>query len=289
MRLVIGGTPWNETVIIKSLKWYVKAGEPGDIFYDIEFKRFRTAEISTVVTPNAPTDPRDYPTYQGPPHQVGSAAPVGGPNAPDGFFLNPATGQYEPLRPNDPNQGDGTNPDAVNLNPAPGQPGFIGPVPNPSEESHLVRPRDSGAGLQDKPTTKVDTYTIGATNPSGVNWRGQTLSEVYEAIKDRGPNSLDGLTALNRGMAAKNPFAAPKYGPHGEKIDTPAKNNVEDYDPYTDPLPVGVSIKYIRNLTPSEARQQANRTQIQTQRQQAADAGDPWAKLNQWIADNAPK
>lgn len=235
MNLTVGGTPWNDQVIIKSLKWSAKAGEPGDIYYEIQFKRYRTASVSTVVLPDAPTDPRDYPSYQGPPKAT-AAAPVQGPQPQ--IFLNPATGNYEIIQGLDPNRGDGTQPDATVVAPGPGDPGFIGPLPVASAATPGV--------YITAPTTKKTTtvtvmteYSVGAA----FNWRGrdlisgQTLAKVYEDIKSK--NSLNTLAALQE-LNKDTPATSTILG----LGDFSSKHTVKDYNPYLDPLPLGTKIKY---------------------------------------------
>jgi len=234
LNLIITGTPWHDTVIIKTLKWTYKAGEPGDIYYDIQFKRFRSVSISTVVLPNAKVDPRDYPGYQGPPPQafvsatfseqardkwgneVGDGttnATVADPPVQSGpsMFLNPATGNYEPLS-------------------APGAtPGvFITATPSTTK-------------------TIITTYPVGLA----VNWRGntlvggQTLRQVYEDVKSKSSkNTLEILMEMNKDVSAENfPLGVTAFA---------TKHKLSDYNPNFDPLPLGTPIKYYK-VVPANA------------------------------------
>jgi hypothetical protein len=205
MFLTIGGTPWNDFVIIKGLKWSVKAGEPGDIYYNIELKRYKDVSIQTVTVPNAGiTDPRDAPVLQGPNQNQGGGA-------------NPT--------PDNPNGSDGSR--GANEVPVNTAPNIYGPAPTIADSLRRI-----GAGAS-QDLVQTD-YTVGL---SGLY--GQSLQQVFEDLVRQGfglYNTLDTLIADN----ADNPttvFGYDYYSPSGRK------QKVGEYAP-NEPLPLGTLIKY---------------------------------------------
>src|SRR5437588_296530 len=240
LNLIITGTPWHDTVVIKTLKWTYKAGEPGDIYYDIQFKRYRSASVTSVALPNAPVDPRDYPTYQGPP-------PVATPYGPEPqYFLNPATNSYEVIRGIDASTAqvsDGTT-SAVDPDPPSAPQTFLNPSTS-NYEPITSQGATPGVFLVAPPPPPAPTkvilseYTIGAA----VNWRGtslvsgQTFRQFYEDVKNKNSqNTFDALKELNKDASADNfPLALTVFA---------TKHKVSEYDPNYEPLPLGTKLKY---------------------------------------------
>jgi hypothetical protein len=223
LRLVVGGTPWNDHVIIKTLKWTINAGEPGDIYYDVQFKRYRSASVSIVTLPNAPVDPRDYPSYQGPPVYI------------------PPPGPITPADQADRQNGDKTNPAAVPVAPKVGDPGFLDPNYTGQGNTYAPGVQPSTIGTAKPPDVIVSVeYTVGAA----FNWRGsnlisgQTLSQVYEDIKSKSSlNTLDSLLAMNKDHGATSTILG--------MGDFSSKHVVGDYNPHFDALPLGTKINYL--------------------------------------------
>jgi len=204
--LTIGGTPWNDYVLIKTLKWTSKAGEPGDIYYDIEFKRYRETSIQTLPVPFAGVeDPRDNPANQGP---------------------NTDTGQKPPPTQDNPNGSDQSNGNEVPVNTAPTDTASTPPL-TPSEGLARV-----GSGL-DKQIVQ-STYTT---------QRFMSLQEVYEDIKRQGNgeyNTLDKLRSDN----ANQPVGwilNPTKGSAADILGS-RKNTVGDYAD-SEQLPIGTILK----------------------------------------------
>jgi hypothetical protein len=171
-RLIIDGTPWNEDVVIKDFSYTIKAGEPGDIYYNISLKRYRTISVSTVPVPGGPVDPRDYPSFQGPPIAK-----------PDN---TPQPGVTDPTA-----QDDGTNPGQVPVTPIPNDegpqaPGPPGPVEGPKELPIFL-----------------DEYRVGL---SGVGT--QSLQNIYDDLVRKGlsdVNTIQILEGLNPDATIMNP------------------------------------------------------------------------------------
>lgn len=206
--LTVGGTPWNDYVVIKTLNWSSKAGEPGDIFYDITLKRYRSVSIQTVAVPDyGVTDPRDAPALQGPSTDPGSgpAATDSNPNGSD----QTVTGEV-PVN---------TDPTVGSSNPG---------VTQPDVTQSLNR-----LGTVGSDQVVQDSYSVGFAGA-----QGQSLQQVYEDLISRGLgdyNSLDKMMSDNKNqdvtiLGNEPPFAR-------------TKTKIGDFAP-DEPLPIGTQVLY---------------------------------------------
>jgi len=217
--LIIGGTPWNDYVVIKTLKWTAKAGEPGDIYYEIEFKRYRDVTIQTVAVPGAGvTDPRDAPAAQ-------SAA-------------TPVSQKPTPTADN-PNGSDNTNGNEVDTNAAPTDSAST-PATNATP---AVSPQESlarvGSGL-DKQIIQ-DTYST---------QRFMSISEVYEDIVRQGFGDYNTLAKLKSDNASQPPgwVINPTLGGGTAVGAIQARHpTVGDYAD-DEQLPIGTILKYYKHI-----------------------------------------
>jgi len=211
--LTIGGTPWNDFVVIKSLKWSAHAGEVGDIFYDIEFKRYRDVTIQTVDIPGAGvTDPRDAPSS--------SRSQATTPNS------------------DNPNGSDSTQPQEQQVNAAPTDAASVAVAPV------TVSPQDAlnrlGGGFSDDRIVQ-DTYTV--MRP------GMAITDVFDDLKRQGQgdyNSIEKLMSDN----ANNPVSYPSFlgitpGVPDSFVKTHTK--VSDFS-QTDAFPLGTKFWYMKRL-----------------------------------------
>jgi hypothetical protein len=222
--LSIGGTPWSEQVIIKSLKWTVKAGEPGDIYYDIQFKRYRTTVISTVVIPKPPV----------------SSDTLTNPLGDRGGL--PAT--------TSPRGSDGTQVNEVPVVPGAGEPGSALDLPVVAPLVPPIAPRESSITTGQWPVGNAGAFIFGT----------DSLSDVYEQIKLTSSgdlNSLSGLRVLNKDQPVSTPvlrsYASPSTPAPGTPTPSDTLTNPMRGDTYktkisdfgdNEPLPPGTMVLY---------------------------------------------
>jgi len=206
--LVIGGTPWNDYVVIKSLKWSAKAGEPNDIYYDIEFKRYRDVSIQTVEVPGAGVeDPRDAPTTQPAKKTQG-----------DGSGVIPTD--------SNPDGNDGTNDQHVDVNADPTTQSTGTPAPTVTDSLGRLGSVGSSQLVQ-------ENYPVGYN---------QSLEGVYEDLKRQGfgaYNTLESLASDNKDSPTTFLVSTGSAADRKPTVGAYATN---------EPLPVGTFIKYWKTI-----------------------------------------
>jgi len=220
--LVVGGSIWNDQVVITNFSYKHQAGEPHDIYYSISLKRYRAPTVTTAANPGDVwlDDPRKpvvkdaegIPTVGSDPN--GNEVPI---------TVEPAT----PL-PDDQPFAPGNRITSILIEDTTVQqskkdwipPSRFNPNPGPPP---VIVPGPPG-------TPPVGPPSRFNPNPGTPVFRGETALEVSERLKPLGPNELGTLLILNRWITDNG------------------------YDPYSTPLNIGEGIKYYHEYPPTAAQ-----------------------------------
>jgi hypothetical protein len=212
-QLIVGGTIWNERVVITNFTWRAKAGEIGDIYYHIAFKRYRAPVITTVPNPDALWD-RWYKDPRSPQNATGGQ---------DNKVPTSSDSLTDPLGTR------GTVDPNLNMVPVvPDPPATVAFDEGPAIAERNLLVTIESTTVQNSVyrlsrQLSSDEVEIAPPAPGTVSRQtGETLREVSERVSQLGPNDLQSLLKINQWVTDNG------------------------YDPYTTELPLGAGVRYYK-------------------------------------------